>query len=292
MTTRRLSPLELFNRFQAYLDPNCSRADWVTRLMAAKAGDDSDAMREAVRVWSRGGVTYDEQAFNATWRSITPEGGVGFGTLVKLARESGWPGIGECGLMPPSRPLAALSRPQARAAKPIEKIYGWTPPGSPIAVYYYNAPSGAPRYRKVRYRTPTGKITPFQRYDPARDAWIGGPGCMEGVARVLYRNEQLSGYQRVFIVEGEKCSDILWDYGILAVCNDSGAGHWWPEFSQALRVKDVVILPDNDEPGRNHAATVARSLVGIARSIKIVELPGLGPKEDVYDWLTKNGEGL
>jgi hypothetical protein len=47
----------------------------------------------------------------------------------------------------------------------------------------------------------------------------------------------------------------------------------------------VYILPDNDEPGRRHAAQVADNLHGIAREVRIVELAGLGDGEDVEEWL-------
>src|SRR5262249_7831974 len=55
------------------------------------------------------------------------------------------------------------------------------------------------------------------------------------------------------------------------------------------RGADVVILPDNDEPGRKHAKQVAQALYGIAASIKVVELPGLPPKGDVTDWIWDGG---
>src|SRR5262249_35298003 len=41
----------------------------------------------------------------------------------------------------------------------------------------------------------------------------------------------------------------------------------------------------NDQLGRDHARQVARSLHGAARSIKVVEMPGLKEKGDVSDWL-------
>src|SRR5690606_4123203 len=41
----------------------------------------------------------------------------------------------------------------------------------------------------------------------------------------------------------------------------------------------------NDEPGRKHARKVAEALNGLARSVKVVELPGLAEKGDVSDWL-------
>jgi putative DNA primase/helicase len=50
-----------------------------------------------------------------------------------------------------------------------------------------------------------------------------------------------------------------------------------------LRGARVVIVPDRDEPGRRHAEHVARSLSGVAASVRIVELPGQG--KDVTEWL-------
>src|SRR5262249_7323296 len=51
----------------------------------------------------------------------------------------------------------------------------------------------------------------------------------------------------------------------------------------------VVILPDNDEPGRKHAKQVRDSLVGKAASIRILELDGLPDKGDVSNWLAAGG---
>jgi putative DNA primase/helicase len=68
-----------------------------------------------------------------------------------------------------------------------------------------------------------------------------------------------------------------------------GAGKWKPEHSEFLRGADVVILPDNDEPGRNHADVVGASLQGIAKSVRVLQLPGLPPKGDIVDWARQGG---
>lgn len=52
----------------------------------------------------------------------------------------------------------------------------------------------------------------------------------------------------------------------------------------------MVVLPDNDEPGWRHAQDVACKLHGVAREVRLVELPGLGSRlrkggSDVSDWL-------
>src|SRR6516162_539896 len=93
----------------------------------------------------------------------------------------------------------------------------------------------------------------------------------------------------VVIVEGEAKADLLWSWNVPATCNAMGAGKWRSEHSEFLRGTDVVILPDNDEPGRNHADLVATSLQGIAKSVRVLELLGLAPKGDVIDWAKHGG---
>ena len=81
--------------------------------------------------------------------------------------------------------------------------------------------------------------------------------------------------------------------GLIATTNPGGASKgkskWLPEFSESPRGRNVVILPDNDEPGRKHAEAVAFSLQGKANSIKVVILDGLPAKGDVSDWLNAGG---
>lgn len=66
-------------------------------------------------------------------------------------------------------------------------------------------------------------------------------------------------------------------------------GKWRDAYSEALRGAEVIILPDNDGPGRKHAESVARSLHGLAASIKVLELSGLGRRGDASDWLKAGG---
>jgi hypothetical protein len=47
----------------------------------------------------------------------------------------------------------------------------------------------------------------------------------------------------------------------------------------------VLVLEDNDEPGRRKSKKTAEALHGVAQSVRIVSLPGLGEGEDVSDWL-------
>lgn len=127
----------------------------------------------------------------------------------------------------------------------------------------------------------------FQRRPDGRGGWVKN---MHGVNRVLYRLPEVIQAEKVFIVEGEKDVDRLHSLGAVATCNVGGAGKWSSSYSDTLRGKNVVILPDNDKPGFDHAETVARSLDGIASSIKVIRLPGLPDKGDVSDWLDRGGD--
>jgi replicative DNA helicase len=51
----------------------------------------------------------------------------------------------------------------------------------------------------------------------------------------------------------------------------------------------VFVLPDLDNPGREHALKVAELLTGVADTVKIVELPDVPPKGDVSDWIAAGG---
>ncbi len=150
-----------------------------------------------------------------------------------------------------------------------------------VVTYDYRDEDGAPLYQVVR-REP-------KRFSVRRPDGVGGwVWNLDGVRRVLYRLPELlaaEADQPVLIVEGEKDVDRLIGLGFIATTNSGGAGKWRPEYSEALRNRRVLILPDNDEPGRAHATAVASSLQGITSSLATVELPGLRPKGDVSDWL-------
>ena len=68
-----------------------------------------------------------------------------------------------------------------------------------------------------------------------------------------------------------------------------GAGKWRDEYAKFLTGRKVVIVPDNDQAGRDHAQAEAKSLQGKAASVKMLTLSGLPEKGDVSDWLGLGG---
>lgn len=145
------------------------------------------------------------------------------------------------------------------------------------AVYDYRAADGQLLYQVVRYRPKS-----FTQRRPLPDGrWAYD---LEGVDRVLYRLPEVVEADNVVIVEGEKDADRLASIGLVATTSASGATKWRPEFGQLFAGKSVTIIPDNDEPGHKHADMVRVSLEGVARKVRILELP-VAPKGDVSDYL-------
>lgn len=108
---------------------------------------------------------------------------------------------------------------------------------------------------------------------------------------VLYNLPALIKSKRIFVVEGERKTDLLTSWGLTATCLDSGAhSPWKDEYLKVLDEKEeVIILPDNDSPGMGYASRVANALYGKVEEIKIVELPGLKEAEDIIEWIKPEG---
>lgn len=157
-----------------------------------------------------------------------------------------------------------------------------------VATYTYENRAGDVLYRVQRRRSSdSGRKTFRQHRADGRGGWLKS---MDGAELVLYRLPQLTESDGLILIcEGEKDVDRLSEAGLTATTNVGGAGKWRHEYSLALKGRDVVILPDNDEPGKKHAETVLRAISGIAARVAILELPGLPPKGDVSDWLDAGG---
>lgn len=154
-----------------------------------------------------------------------------------------------------------------------------------VATYDYVDEYGELLFQVVRFDP---KDFRQRRPDGAEWSW-----STKGVRQIPYRlhdvSEAIAMDRTVFIAEGERDVDALWALGIPATCNAGGAGKWPASCSDALRGADVVLLPDNDDAGRNHSAMVGTALEGVAKRVRVLDLPGLSPKGDVSDWIADGG---
>lgn len=176
------------------------------------------------------------------------------------------------------------------ALKEIAKMQGIdTTPITPkvTATFYYRNTNNEIVYRKQRIEPgKNGKSKEFYFHHQKNGQWIPG----RGHTPLLYNLPKLSQVTDIFIVEGEAHCDFLDQWGIVGTTLDTGANARPGNYDlSALKGKNVVILPDNDEPGRAYAANIAHTLYGKALQIKIVELPGLKEKGDIIDWIKIHG---
>lgn len=146
--------------------------------------------------------------------------------------------------------------------------------------YDYVDQYGEVRYQVLRYEPKTFR----QRARGSDGQWRNS---MDGIEALPYHLPEILSRptENLFIVEGEKACDALRKTGLLVTTSHGGAGNWKPELDKWFTGRKIVILPDNDDAGRAHAKKVARRLCD-GNWIKIVELPGIGPKGDIVDWLS------
>jgi len=163
--------------------------------------------------------------------------------------------------------------------KPTNGAGGWPE----VARYPYVDREGKLVFEVIRYLKPDCEKA-FRQCRP--DERGGVIWNLDGIERVPYRLPKLLRAKTVCIPEGEKDVETLEAWGLTASCNPGGSGssrlyEGWTEYFQG---RNIIILPDNDEPGRRHAAAVAAALLRVAASLRIVELPGLPENGDVTDW--------
>lgn len=160
------------------------------------------------------------------------------------------------------------------------------PNGKIVAKYDYVDHITGELVMQVRRYEPKGFSQ--HRPDPSRPGrWINSTSAEH---RTLYNAVQAYRAEgAVLVVEGEKDADNLTALGFVVTCNPGGSKKWQDNYTEILRGKDVVLVPDNDKPGAEHAQLVAGKLQGVAKRIRILNLPDLPQKGDVSDWLAIEG---
>ena len=167
--------------------------------------------------------------------------------------------------------------------------------------HIYHTADGMPQLKVNVWKYSSGRKTCYQEHFDGKAMKQGG---VKSKDLTLYRAPILHALQSapqaikdsttVYVPEGEKDVETLENAGEIATCNPMGAGKWnQPQYNELLRGLNVVILPDNDTPGREHGKQVFQALQGIAASVKIVNLwelmPDLMEKGDVSDFIAAGG---
>ena len=148
--------------------------------------------------------------------------------------------------------------------------------------YDYTDEAGHLLYQVVRTQ-PKGF---FQRRPDGHGGWIN----KKSNRQVLFHLKEVVEAPIVFVVEGEKDVEALRGQGFVATTNAGGSeAPWLPEFTDALAGREVILIPDNDKPGRERTARIARALLGRVTRLVILELEGA---KDVSEWFERGHSEL
>ncbi len=190
-----------------------------------------------------------------------------------------------------------------------------------LAVYPFHDEKGVLLSEEVRFEPDPGcrKMVRYRRPMPGGWAWSldGGmyrriePGlwrmrdgvavrhdgdeCLCPVRRVPYRLPELldAGDDPVFVVEGPKDADTIRHLGLIATSAPCGARSWQPSFGAYLSGKNVVVVPDLGEAGKEYACAVLGScLLHGVKSIRLWNLPQMLSGKDITDLLEGDWRGL
>ena len=157
-----------------------------------------------------------------------------------------------------------------------------------VATYDYQNANGNLLFQTLRFEPKNFR----QRRPNGNRGWIWN---LDGTEPVLFRLPEVTKDVRegfpVFLCEGEKDVLALVEHGFSATCNPMGAKKWRDSYSEILRDADVIIVADKDRPGREHAQLVASKIHGIAKFVRVIELPDVNQKsvKDAADFFQAGG---
>lgn len=154
-----------------------------------------------------------------------------------------------------------------------------------IEHYTYKDQNDKYLYTKIKFMQEDGKKT-FRYVVIGKNGWENGRG---GKKPVLYRLNKvvqaIKDGHPVYIVEGEKDVHTLETMGYTATTT-GGASTWEKEYNKYFIAATVIILPDNDESGKNYANEIIKGIKKIAYRFKVVTISS-DEKGDITDFVNK-----
>jgi len=157
---------------------------------------------------------------------------------------------------------------------------------APDVLYRYQNATGILVAEKGRWNRPGdgGKVFAWRVPD---GTWADGLGALRIEALPLYNLADVLRRpdEPVWFAEGEKATGALRDRGLVAVCLGGGASQqMFGNALDVLRDRDVILWPDNDEPGFAYMERIGR-LLPRAKMVR----PVVPEKGDAYDYFEQGG---
>jgi hypothetical protein len=262
---------------EGYAIPDIEFSALMEAVAVKLLGDPSARTKRELRYGRKGSLKINLE--EGTWYSH--EEGKGGGVLALIQRETAHSGQKavkwlRANIDVGSEILNAAAKPQRTGEK--------------IASHEYYDADGVLQFSVDRFDSDTNKCMP--RLPNKKKHGISDGDGKRIPPRIPYRLPEMMNavHDTVFIVEGEKCVEALVEKGFVATTNDGGAKKWHADLNPYFKEKSVIIIPDNDAPGQEHANLVASQLKGIASSVRIAPIcSDLAPKADIVDWIAAKG---
>ena len=151
--------------------------------------------------------------------------------------------------------------------------------------------SGIVLFVKQRFKTSDTKGKTYKLLRVLEDGTR--QASMQGARVIPYRLsdvlEAKLQAKPVFLCEGEKAADALASIGVFTSTSHTGAGSWPAANSTWFADLNIVLVPDNDQPGYRYASLVASALLPIAKSVRLLALP-VKHTEDAFEWVMAGGD--
>jgi hypothetical protein len=162
--------------------------------------------------------------------------------------------------------------------------------GAPTVTWQYVTGVADPWIAVARYDTAEGKQF-TQATLVEGSGWF--VGLERGQPRPLYNLSVIIDSDEVWIVEGEKCADLLCGLGLCGTTALGGAKATNKANLRPLSGRErVVLIPDQNAAGEEYVRDLAEMLHALPeppKEIKIVRLPDIGPGEDVEQFIQLHG---
>ena len=155
--------------------------------------------------------------------------------------------------------------------------------------WVYTDENELPLFVKQRYKTFDAKGKTYKTLrimaDGSRVGKLGD--CRIVPYRLPEMQQAIADGRAIYVCEGEKAADALCSLEVVATTSHAGAGGWNTDLNQYFADANVVVVPDNDLAGWSYATKIVESLVGVAKSVRVVDLELPNLKDDAHEFVYK-----